>query len=80
MTAYDPHALSQMRRRHISREQIEYLLKNYTTTFPARARPGRPFRAIVYLAEVDGRPLKVYIREHSNPPYVLTAAWQDEED
>ena len=53
------------------------LLMNYDTSRPAPYRPGAT-RTIIYIGEWQGRRLKVYVEEGSNPLKVKTVAWEGE--
>lgn len=76
---YAPHVLRRMRQRRIEPRQVEAVLANSMISYPAPQPPGRAYRAVVHRADVDGRPLKIYVQEGTDPPRVLTAAWADEE-
>ena len=69
-----------MQQRGIEPRQVEYVLAESTITYPAPERRYLLYRAVIHRANVGGRPLKVYVRERTDPPYVLTAVWADEED
>ena len=75
---YDPHAELQMRRRKVSRSQVLEVLRNYHTSHPAEPLRHSPLRSMIYMGTVQGRELKVYIRDGSSPVYVTTVAWKDE--
>lgn len=64
-----------MRRRVVTREQVEKVLRSYHASYPAVPLPGRSERSIIYVGRVDGRDLKVYVLAGSDPPYVKTVAW-----
>ena len=67
-----------MRRRRITKEQVEHVLAYYHTSHPAQPLPHTTERSVVYVGTVDGRELRVYVLKDSNPSYVKTAAWKDE--
>ena len=75
---YDPHAELRMRQRRITGEQVERVLRDHHTSHPAEPLRNSRFRSRIYVGTVDGRDLKVYIRDDSDPPYVTTVAWKDE--
>ena len=65
-----------MRTKHITEAQVERALAAYHTLYPDEPLPHTPVRAIIYIGTVAGRDLKVYVQEHSDPPYVLTVTWR----
>ena len=69
---YDPHARRQMRDRRITEQQVEMVLANYHTSYPAEPLPHVPGRSIVYIGEADGRDLKVLRPSRKRP-----AVYQD---
>ena len=75
---YDPHAELRMQQRRITKGQVEQVLIAYDTRLPTQPRSHSQFRSIIYVGTVDGRGLKVHVRDGSSPPYVTTAAWKDE--
>jgi len=77
---YAPHARRRMQQRKVEPRQVETVLQERTITYPAPLLPGSLYHSVVYRADVDGRPLKVYVEEGSDPPHVLSVAWADEED
>ena len=77
---YQDHARRRMGRRKITDVQVETVLNQWHTSYPAEPLPHRPYRSTVYVGTVDGRELKVYVLEGSDPPHVMTAAWKGEED
>lgn len=67
-----------MRERRIPRRAVEAVLENYDLARPAPFRPGaKP--AMIYIAEYQGRRLKVYAAQGSDPPRVTTAVWEGDE-
>ena len=78
--SYDGHARLRMRLRGITEAQVELVLAEYHTSYPAEPLPGRRVRALVYVGLVDGRDLKVYVEEGSYPPYVATVVWKGDEE
>ena len=73
------HARRRMAQRGISDAAVIAVLSQYHTSRPAPFRPGaRP--AIIYIGEYEGRDLKVYVVQESDPPIVTTAVWQAEYD
>ncbi|MHB8492604.1 MAG: DUF4258 domain-containing protein [Solirubrobacteraceae bacterium] len=75
---YDSHAELQMRRRGVSRWQVEWVLRNYHTSHPTEPLRHTAYRSMIYIGTIAGRELKVYAREGSDPVYVTTVAWRDE--
>ena len=67
-----------MRQRRITGGQVEQVLRDHHTSHPAQPLRNSRFRSRIYVGTVDGRDLKVYIREDSDPQYVTTVAWKDE--
>jgi hypothetical protein len=76
---YDPHARRQMRDRRITERQVEAVLKSYHTSYPADPLPHTLERSTIFIGEVDGRDLKVYVLQGSQPPYVKTVVWKGDE-
>ena len=76
---FDPHALLRMRQRGITERQVRRVLRDPIAVYPARPLPHRAARAVVYVGRIDGRDLRVYVLEGSEPPLVLTVAWRDED-
>lgn len=73
---YTVHAREQMRRRRVSDGQVEQVLANYDTHYPATPRVQvKP--AEIYMATVDGRRLRIYVEIGTDPPKVKTVAWAD---
>jgi hypothetical protein len=72
------HAPARMRRRRVTREQIERALRTYHLSYPAESLPHAPYRCTIYQATVDGRQLKVYVQDDTHPPVVRTVAWKEE--
>ena len=73
---FDEHARARMRERQVSEEAVRHLLRHYDVSRPAPPRPPSP-PAIIYEGEYQGRRLKVYVRQDSNPAYVVTVAWKE---
>lgn len=73
----DTHARQQMRRRGVSNVQVAWALLNYHTSYPAERLPYVSYRCTVLVALVDGRLLKVYVEDQTDPPLVRTVAWKD---
>jgi hypothetical protein len=63
--------------RGVTEAQVVRALRTYHTVYPAEPLPHTPLRSVVYVATVDGRELKVYVRLGSEPPFVTTVAWRD---
>jgi hypothetical protein len=66
-----------MAERGVTGGQVERALAEYHTSYPAEPLPHDPIGATVYVATVDGRMLKVYVENSSDPPLVRTVAWRD---
>ena len=73
---YDDHARQQMRDRRITELEVEAVLSNYHTSYPAGSLPHTPERSVIYIGRVDDRDLKVYVLEGSDPPYIKTVVWR----
>lgn len=71
------HARVQMEMRTITEAQVERALQTYHTSLPARRLPGDAVGATEYIADIDGRVLKVYVENATDPPLVRTVAWRD---
>lgn len=71
------HAREQMALRDITEAQVERALRTYHTALPARRLPDDLVGATEYVADIDGRVLKVYVENGSSPPLVRTVAWRD---
>jgi hypothetical protein len=76
---YLGHARDQMRVRGVTEENVERVLHDYHTSYPAEPLPRQSIGAIVYVGTIDGRDLKVYVEEASDPPLVRTVAWRGAE-
>lgn len=75
---FTSHALEQMHERRIPRRAVEAVLQDYDVARPAPFRPGaKP--AMIYVGEYQGRRLKVYAAQGSDPPLVTTAVWEGDE-
>lgn len=74
---YRPHAREQMTARDVTEEQVERRLRSWHTTYPAERLSHLRERAIVFVSNVDGRELNVYVVEGSDPPIVRTVVWRD---
>ncbi|MGD9892467.1 MAG: DUF4258 domain-containing protein [Dehalococcoidia bacterium] len=74
---YTAHARDQMEDRLVNEVQVEQALIEYHTSYPAELLPNDPIGATVYVADIDGRTLKVYVENNSEPPLVRTVAWRD---
>jgi hypothetical protein len=74
---YLGHARDQMRARGITDDQVMRALREYHTTYPAEPLPYQSVHATVYVATIDGRELKVYVEEGSDPPLVRTVVRRD---
>jgi hypothetical protein len=74
---YTVHARDQMDDRLVDQAQVERALSDYHTSCPAEPPPNDPIGATVYDADIDGRTLKVYVENNSEPPLVPTVAWRD---
>lgn len=78
---FDPvHAERRMRERKITRNMVLESLKSWHTRTPAARRPGVPIIGDLYIGRVGGRDLKVWIEPDSDPVYVRSVAWKDEDD
>lgn len=65
-----------MQERGISEDSIRWALANYHTQRPAGTRRGaKP--AIIFVGTWNGRNLRVYVERGSQPPRIMTAAWED---
>lgn len=73
---YHPHARDRMMDFGISERQVRIALEAHHTRIPAAALSGRSFRSTIYIGTVDGRDLKVYIEDGSDPPLVRTISWR----
>ncbi len=67
-----------MQSRRIAQTDVEYVLVNFHTSYPAEPLPNDPIGATVFVGTIAGRELKVYVQNESNPPMVRTVAWRDE--
>ena len=73
---FTPHARTRMQERGVSEQAVDYILENYDTILPAGPSMGsKP--AVIYKGEWGERRLRVYVRRGSNPPLVLTVAWEE---
>lgn len=73
--SYVLHATEQMRKRGISKEEVEAVLANPQIVHEGNSPPGRPPRK-VYRSTVGGRRLKVVVQEADQK--VITVAAVDE--
>lgn len=80
MPTYEEHARQRMRRRNVTEADVETVLGDYRISYPAEQLPGRAYRSVVYIGAVDGREIKVYVLEGSDPPHVMTVAVGGEEE
>ena len=72
---FTPHARTRMQERNIPRRAVDYVLEHFDTRLPAGPpRGSKP--AVIYKGEWGGRRLRVYVQRDSNPPLVLTVAWE----
>lgn len=69
-----------MRQRSITRSQVIAALRNYHTSYPARALANVPVQGVLYIGNVDGRDLLVWVEPESNPVYVRSTAWRNDDD
>ena len=67
-----------MQIRRVSADQVVRALAAFHTTYPAELKPNDPVGAIVYIATIDGRDRKVYVKVGSDPPLVRSVAWRGE--
>lgn len=74
---YTSHAREQMEDRLVDEGQVERALSDYHTSYPAEPLPNDPIGATVFVGDIDGRSLKVYVENNSDPPLVRTVAWRD---
>jgi hypothetical protein len=74
---YTIHARDRMEERLVDSVQVERALTEYHRSYPAEPLPNDPIGATVYVADIDGRTLKVYVENNSEPPLVRTVAWRD---
>ncbi len=66
-----------MKSRGVTEEGVEHVLVHYHKSSPAQPRvQAKP--AHIYVGDYEGRPLKVYVEEGTDPPLVKTVAWADE--
>ena len=65
-----------MRLRDVSIADVTFVLDNYDTRRLARQLPHQPFQSEIFIAEVRGRRLRLYVMQGSNPPYIMTVAWE----
>lgn len=72
---YRPHARVQMRRRHVTEDQVEAALRNYLASWPAPELQHTKERCTVYTGHAGERILGVYILVGSDPPVVKTVVW-----
>jgi hypothetical protein len=75
---FNRHSRMQMRERGVTEAQVEQALRLYHISYPAEPAPFDPMPATVYVADVDGRTLKVYVEDGSHPPPVKTVVWRDD--
>ena len=69
---YTNHAVDQMQLRHISEEQVEYCLTNYSVKH--NDRDGNP----IYRATLpNGQRMKVIVKPDSTDPFVIITATID---
>lgn len=73
---FNAHTRYRLRMRRISEEQIRRVLVTFQMSYPAEPLPGASYRSIVYIGFVDGRELKVYVREDSDPPEITSVSWR----
>jgi hypothetical protein len=60
--------------------QVLEALKNWHTKLPAQRLPGIAIQGDLYIGRVGNRDLKVWVEPMSNPVYVRSVAWKDEDD
>ncbi|TAK79866.1 MAG: DUF4258 domain-containing protein [Dehalococcoidia bacterium] len=75
MAEYAPHAELQMALRGISKAEVEFVLTNYHTSRPAPRLRNSP-AAVIFIGDVSGRTLKVYVEVGTSPPLVKTTVWE----
>ncbi len=75
---FHAHARVGMRTRRITEDQVRRALATYHTRVPAEPLPYLTVQAIVYVATIGGRDLKVYVEAGSDPLYVRRVAWKRE--
>lgn len=71
-----PHAVRRMGVREITSDDIAYVLANYDSARLARQLPHLGFRSEIFVASVRSRRLRVYVMQGTNPPYIMTVAWE----
>ena len=75
---YSAHTRRRMRSRRVSEADVEAVLQNFHTSYPAEPLPNDPFGATVFIGYIGRRELKVYVENGSNPPRIRTVAWRDQ--
>lgn len=71
-----PHVHQRMQERGISEDAIRWILANYHTQRPTGTRRGtKP--AVIFVGAWGGRNLRVYVERGSQPPRIMTVAWED---
>ena len=72
---YHPHALERMAIREITRADVEFTLAEPDRQWPARRRQHP---ATVSIRRIGERICKIYTRDGTDPPLVVTVAWHGE--
>ncbi len=77
---FDPvHAERRMGERNINRSMVLEARRSWHTRMPATPRRGVAIIGDLYIGRVAGRDLKVWIEPDSDPVYVRSVAWKDED-
>jgi hypothetical protein len=71
-----PHAARRMRFCDISALDIWQVLEDYETRRLAHQLPHLDYRSEIFVGMVRGRRLRVYVMQGSDPPYIMTVAWE----
>ena len=66
---YSFHARQCMQTRGITEAEVEFVLTHYHTCYTDP--DGNP----IYVGTINGRHLRVVVRQGSQPPFVITAIW-----
>ena len=71
-----PHAAERMQFRGISNQDIKFVLQNFDSRRLACQLHHLDFRSEILSAVVQGRRLRLNIKQGSKPPYIMTVAWE----
>jgi len=72
------HAERQLQRRKVPREAVADVLENYHTSRPTPRRDGA-LLTVIYVGDIEGRNLKVYVIRDSSPTKVVTVVWEGDD-